>query len=102
MGWRRNYSVGELFKANIIIFDEWGDVRFGNSFDPTYQDIIAVAFRVSNKISRIENASNNNRNHYDSIIRLTDDVIQQCAPILMEKYEKARSIKNISGAICLE
>lgn len=92
-------AVSELFKANIIIFDEWSDVRFGNSFDPSYQDIITVAFRVQKKHNRQENAHNIDRNHFDSIIRLNDDILQESAAILMEKYNKGRTIKNVSSAI---
>lgn len=95
-------AISELFKVNIIIFDECAGVRSGNSFNSLYKDIITIAFRFSKGKSQKENASHFDRNHFDSIVRLSEDVLSESASILIANYSKNCAIKNISGVIALE
>lgn len=89
-GAEANAAVSELLKANIIIFNECGEVRFANSFEPSYEEVILLVHRLS---------KNNIRNHYDSIVKLSDGVIQECSTNLMEKYSKKCSMNNTSDPI---
>lgn len=94
-------AISFLFKANIIIFDECGDVRFANSYNSSYNNIITLAYRVS-KVSQNENISDIVRNHYDSIVKLTDDVINECATVLTSNFTKTCTMNTNSDAIFIE
>lgn len=95
-------AISEIFKANVVIFNEWGEVNCGNSFDSSFKDIITIAFRVSEKSNKKENVPNTKRNHYDSVIKISNDVLDKCASMLWSNYTKACSIKNISHVIDVE
>lgn len=90
-------AFSELYKANVIIFKEGGEIYFGNSFNPSYEDIIILLFTVSG-----QNDQNQNHNHYDSIVKLNDDALSKCTSILMKNDAKNCSLKNISNTIVLE
>lgn len=93
-------AISEIFKANVVVFKDCGEVYFGNSFNSLYEDIITLSFRASN---RIENASNDTTcDHYDSIVKLSADLLEKSPSILMEKFLKTCSIKNISDVIDIE
>lgn len=95
-------AISELLKVNVIVFDEWGDVRFGNSFNLLHQSVITLAYRVSKKINRRDNPNDIHRDHYDSVVKLSDDVLFKSTSILMKNHSKMCSLKNISDAIVLE
>lgn len=94
-------AISFLFKTNIIIFDECGDVRFANSYNPSYNNIITLVYRVSKAIQK-ENISNIVRNHYDSIVKLTDDVVNECAATLTANYTNTCAMKTNSDTIFIE
>lgn len=95
-------AISEIFKTNVVIFNEWGEVNCGNSFDFSYEDVITLAFRVSKKNSTKENVPNTQRNHYDSVIKISNDVLDKCASIILVNHKKSCSIKNISHVITIE
>lgn len=95
-------AISELFEANVVIFNEWGEVNCGNSFDSSYKNIITIAFRVSEKSIEKENVPNTQRNHYDSVIKISNDVLDKCASMLWNNYTKSCSIKTISHVIAIE
>lgn len=95
-------AVAELFKANIIIMDECDQVRCGNIFDESYDDIITIAFRLPKQIGQNKNTSNLIRNHYDSVVKLNDDIIKECATNLISTFKKNCSIKNTSDSIFVD
>lgn len=101
-------AISELFDTNVIIFNEWGEVYFGSPFNSSYKDIITLAFRVSDLESNRENlkknksVSNIQRNHFDSIIKLSDDVLNKCISNLMANYEKTSTVKSISDVVDIE
>lgn len=45
-------AVSKIFKTNVIVFNEWGRINCGNSFDSSYKDIITIAFRLDAKVNR--------------------------------------------------
>lgn len=85
-----------------MIFNEWGEVNCGNSFDSKYKDVITIAFRVAEKEKKKENVPNTQRNHYDSVVNISNNVLDECANMLWNNYTKSCSIKNISHVIDLE
>lgn len=95
-------AISYLFKANIIVFNEYGEVNCANIFNPSYENVITLAFRVSNYKNITRNLNNTQRNHYDSIIKLSNDVINECASILIVNHTKSCSLKTISNAIIVE
>lgn len=96
------HAISEIFKANVVIFNEWGEVNCGNSFDSSYEDIITLAFRVSNKNNKKENVPNTQRNHYDSVIKISNDVMNKCALMLLVNHMKSCSIQKITHVIDIE
>lgn len=91
-------AISEIFKANVFIFNELGVVNCGNSFDSSHKDIITIAFRVSEK----ENVPNTQRDHYDSVIKIGNDILDKCALQLLNNYKKSCSVKNISHVIDIQ
>lgn len=95
-------AISEIFKANVVVFNEWGDVNFGNCFDSSYESIISLAFRVSNPNIKKENIPNSQRNHYDSIVKLSNGVIDECTTVLLTNQSKFFAIQNSSNVIDIE
>lgn len=95
-------AISEIFKANVVILNEWGEVNCGNLFDSTYEDIIILAFRVSKNNITKENVPNTQRNHYDSVIKMSNDVLDKCASMLLKNHAKSCDIKNIPDIIEIE
>lgn len=87
-------AVGELFKVNIIIFNECAGVRFGNSFNPSHKDVITLAHRASR--------AGINPNHFESVLHLSDNTLNECTAILISEYTKTCSIQNLPSAINFE
>lgn len=95
-------AISEIYAANVVIFNEWGEVYCGNSFNSSYEDFITLAFRVSKKHTEKKNVANTERDHYDSVIKMTNDVLDKCASILLVNHEKSSSVKTISDVIDIE
>lgn len=87
-------AVSELFKVNIIIFDECVGVRFGNSFNSSHENVITLVHRGS-KTGMIAN-------HFESVLHLNENILNECTEILISKYAKECSMKNISVPINIE
>lgn len=87
-------AAGELFKVNIIIFNECAGVRFANSFNPSHKDVITLAHRAS--------SAGMNPNHFESVLHLSDYTLNECTAILISKYTKTCSIQNLPSAINVE
>lgn len=88
-------AISEIFKANLVIFNEYGTVYFLNSFNSSFENVITLAFRIIKGLEK-ENVSNEQRNHYDSVINITDDIVEKSSLILMEHMSVNSSIGNIS------
>lgn len=93
-------AIGELFSVNIIVFSERGEVYFGNLFNSMYTNILALAFRISSQCNK--NESKTQYDHYDSVIKLDEDIIQKCASILIENHKKSLSLKETTETIDIE
>lgn len=95
-------AISQLYKVNIIIFNENGSCYIANKFDPTYEKLVAIAFRlaaphVENKKKNIER--NPRRNHYDSVCKIEITDIYVCTKDLMKIILKTE--KNTNECIVL-
>lgn len=95
-------AISELFKVNVVIFNEYGEVNFGNNFDSSYEDAITLVFRVSKPNDKKENVSNAERNHYDSVAKLNNDIIDKCVSMLLINHAKSCSLTNVTGIINID
>lgn len=93
-------AISKLLKSNIVVFSERGEVYFGESFNASYKNVIMVAFRLSKSENHGEKISNMERNHYDSVVKLNENVIEMCFSNLMLKHVK--SLEKTVDVICLE
>lgn len=79
-----------MLRTNVIIFAEEGSVYFGYTFNPSYLRVVMLAFRL--KDSTLKDRSNNNRNHYDSLLKLGEDSIIRCSEILISDQMKSSAM----------
>lgn len=95
-------AISEIFNANVVIFNEWGDIYCGNSFNSSYENFITLAFRVSKKHIERKSLANTERDHYDSVIKISDDLLNKCASTLIVNHAKSCSFKKCSDIIDIE
>lgn len=85
-------AIAVMMEMNIIIFNEKGEVYFGNHFDQHYKRAIMIAYRITDR--KKNDLSNSNRNHYDSVTKVSDKDILKTAKILMENAFKFHSVET--------
>lgn len=95
-------AISEIYNANVVIFNEWGDIYCGNSFNSSYENFITLAFRVSKKHTERKSLANTERDHYDSVIKISDDLLKKCASTLIVNHAKLCSFKKCSDIINIE
>lgn len=83
-------AVSEIYKVNIIVFNEAETCSFPLGFVQDYKRTIAVAYRIG-----ITRRGKINRNHYDSVAEFKQDVLLKCAAILAAK--ETNRVKMLSG-----
>lgn len=93
-------AISELFKTNIVIFSERGEVYFGYPFDSSFKNVLMFSYRLSSQVNSSEQIVE--RNHYDSVIKLDDSVIEMCSFHLLLKCAKLSSLNKIDDVINLE
>lgn len=90
-------AIGAIYKTNIIVFNENGDLYFANKFNPNYQRSIMLAFRLMDGLNDDKIYTNIYRNHYDSIAEVNQNIINICSKYLAQSY--LRSTNNLDGLI---
>lgn len=85
-------AIARMMETNIIIFNEKGEVNFGNRYDPNYKRSIMVAFRITDHQNN--DLSNSNRNHYDSVTKVCDQIISESAKKLIRQYLNSCTLKE--------
>lgn len=87
MGWHRiveGYS--RLNNVNILIINEKGDCySFPTGFDRRLNRTVILAYRLKNSHGDGMNATYQDRNHYDSVVRIDQDVIFEMSKVLTTK-----------------
>lgn len=92
-------AISELFESNVMVFNSRDEPYFGSTFNSSYKNIITLAFSAS---GREDVASNMERNHFDSIVKLNDDVLNESTSMVMAKYALTCTLKDINDIIELE
>lgn len=69
-------AIGEIFKANIVIFLERDQYYFPNGFKANYDRSIFLAYRGS-QISKTDKTIK--YNHYESVCDISQDLLYKCA-----------------------
>lgn len=82
-------AFSECFSTNVIVFNENGDVYFGSPFNPSYQHVITLAYRVK------KNSYPLLRYHYDSVVKISDVVLQKTTSQLIEKYKTSCALQQL-------
>lgn len=92
-------AIAVMMQTNIIVFNEKGDVYFGNKYDPNYKRSIMIVFRITDHQNN--DLSNSNRNHYDSVSKVCDQGILKTAERLIKKYSNSLFLQNNSDIIII-
>lgn len=87
-------AVCEMENLNILVVNEGGTGYFSPcSFDRNLTQTVLVAFRLKTKTLEA-NASNINRNHYDSVVRMEQSDVYDLAKSLASIAWKKENAKN--------
>lgn len=72
-------AIAQIEKANVIIFNEKGEPNMVYNFNPEFEKCVLIAFRLKDPLGEFTNA---NRNHYDSVVSMDDEVLLTCSKYL--------------------
>lgn len=91
-------AISIVYRINVLIFCEDGDCYYAPKFNADYERSVFIAFRDVNK--RGKNLTGVNKNHYDSVGGIADEVISECskhcADVLMKIDSKTNSNSIVS------
>lgn len=93
-------AMAGITETNIIVFSEKGELYFGNRYDRDYKRSIMIAFRITDPKSN--DVSNTNRNHYDSVTKVSDQDIFESAERLIKQYLNSRSLQENNDVILID
>lgn len=68
-------AISEIYRINIVVFNEKGSPILPNDFQPDYNRSVCLAYRLLR-------GSKTERNHYDSISEVENDVLFYCSKYL--------------------
>lgn len=89
-------AISTIKQVNIIVFNEKGTCYFGAKFNPTYKNIIMIAFRG------LEGQNNENRNHFGSVTEITPNIISAVSQHLIGNYMQYIRNKSRTSIVELE
>lgn len=77
-------AVSNMFKVNIIIFNERGSFYFATGYNSKYERSIFLAYRIGSqsKDGKFE------YNHYDSVCEINESLLYKCVKDLGGKLDK--------------
>lgn len=75
-------ALRELYKVNILIFREVDSFSFVEGFEPLFERTVCLAYRLSGRLKKIKVKT---YNHYDSICGINNNVMFDCAQLLVSK-----------------
>lgn len=78
-------ACSNMFRINIVIFNEKDEANMSPYFNPEFQDTIMIAFRLFANNSK-EKFCNLDRNHYDSVVTLDNNIISGCSRDLIQRH----------------
>lgn len=90
-----------LHNVNIIVFSEKGECYLANKFEPEFRRSIMLVFRLKTmKTAASEQktmkTAASERNHYDSVAKLQDKTIENCAKYLIKSQVSLVDLENIA------
>lgn len=70
-GFESMQVVSIIYKVNILIFNESGDIYFPLGFEPGYEKTVMIAYRYATGSKTV-------RDHYDSVIEIDQKYLFDC------------------------
>lgn len=98
-GYESVKAISEIEELNIITISEDGDCYMAVEFNEKYKRTVFLAHRLSeNGMASGSGLTHNcNRNHYDSVSEISNEVLDLMTEFLNEKrYQKANQLNNNS------
>lgn len=77
-------AFSNIYKANILVFNEKGPFYFATGFNPNFNQTFFLAYRSLN-------CDDNGKpiyNHYDSICGIEEEILYKCANYFVNKFSK--------------
>lgn len=85
-------AISDIYKINIIIFNENDTFYFHHNFNPDYTRCVAIAYRKYH-----DTKSMKDRNHYDSVVEMNSGDLYKCAKKLVTVHLNKQEDQNSSG-----
>lgn len=82
-------AISEIHKVNIILINDDGTCNFAESYDSDNERTIAIAFCNTDGTVK---QNNSERNHYNSIVEIEDDLITTYVEQLIESVNSKRQL----------
>lgn len=92
-------AISEIMKVNIIIISEDGDCHMSSEFNSGFDITVFLAHRLSGVGKQKESTHNDDRNHYDSVVKIESNVLYKIAEYLNKKNVKKIAIRNNNASI---
>lgn len=73
-------ATSEIFKVNIVVFIERGELHFPCGFNETFGRSIFLAYRLGGRLIH---------NHYDSVCSVKEELLYQFSSISAKNFEKS-------------
>lgn len=85
-------AITSIYGVNIMVFSENGDSYFAlpDGFNINYERTVFIAFRVTN---------NQKRDHYDSVVEIEAEIIEECSTNLIKKQMQKCSQHGFGDSI---
>lgn len=64
-----------------------------NVFNPAYERTVSIAYRLAQS-KQSTKQDNLKRNHYDTVVKIEDKIISECAEGLIEQLQRKIAINN--------
>lgn len=79
-------AIGLMHKVNILVFNEYGNLFYGNGFNDSYDKTILLAYISDMSSGQLI------RNHYDSIISIDENTMFMIAKYLSKFYSQPKCV----------
>lgn len=82
-------AISQIYKVNILIFNENGDYYFAQKFNMTYDRSVFIGFSNANK--HATSSVSNDRNHYDPVVEINPKILEECSRNIAQKLVETRA-----------
>lgn len=101
-------AVVLMFKVNILIINEKGDLYFANDFNSSYSKTLVLAYKLSglvveplDDVSNSKNTTNQYRNHYDSVVNIDAEQIFSITRHIVSRRRKRNSYDPAESCVTI-